>query len=329
MKKSIQSKLFLAFLAIGMAILFWQFNNLNVANVSIEKPKQSPSVEFLSMPKTYSTQDASPPKTEKKFIPSELAMKYSTTKDMRAFVEYAKRHPELGGWYYAEQGLAICSLVQNYVIKGQPALNYDSKHSPELYSKRQKAFESLRTSCQGFLPDEMSDDSINKMSKQGIEKQDIFLKIVDDYKKTNDIKNIEQQSKSQLEIKEKILLTKDPLLIAQYGSLINAQSNQAPISYWLDGKSYGESNNEANDIRAAWSLVQCSLGSSCDQTNQEVMYMCLYRNRCADSLPELVQKDLERGGDKDGKQFQKVMQLQKRLIEIVQDGEFSAFKPKQ
>ncbi|MFZ6675875.1 hypothetical protein [Undibacterium sp. Xuan67W] len=269
-----------------------------------------------------------PPKIEKKSSTFELAIKYSTTRDMRAFVEYAKQHPELGGGYYAAIGMGECLVVKDYIVQGKPTLNYDAKRSPEIYAKRQQAFESLKTLCQSFLPDEITQDALAKTHKQSIEKNDIFSKIISDQLQAAATADITQRLESMRVIKEKVMASKDPLLIDNFSSLLSEPVNQKFDTYWLDGKPYNGTSEETNIMQYAWRLVPCSLGLVCDETNHYVSITCLNQDICANSLSDLFRQNLERSGDKDGKQFQQVLQLQKRLTEIVQNGEFTAFKPK-
>lgn len=255
-----------------------------------------------------------------------LVNKYAQAKDMRVFVEWAKQHPELGGWFYAEKGVRDCLMVRNFVTSNESIAKYGSYYTPENYPKRQQAFESLKTLCQGFLSIEISDAVLRTMSQQAKQSGDIFYRIAADLESANAQKDAVKKAASLDEINKKIFATKDPLLIERYGYSLNVGNLAQSRVYWLDGIAYEVNSPAGRNMMQAWTLVPCSLGLQCDVTHQTVMIACLQFNLCGKSYLDYIEMDLKNGNEAD--RLPQLMGFYKRLSEVVNAGDWDAFKPK-
>lgn len=254
--------------------------------------------------------------------------KYAKATDLRAFVEFAKQHPELGGLYYADKVLRDCRSSKNYIVQDKSALNYDNKRSPELYAQRQRAFELLRSRCQSFSSEELSEAARTRLEDEALRKQDAFWKLGQEKRKVSGAPYTKERIESSRELKNQIILTKDPLFLQGSSVSLNssAESN-LKSTLWLDGKAY-ESNEDTLAFFVAWKLVPCSFGLVCDQTNQDVVVSCVHYDRCANSLEDLFRSEIEESGDAGRKQFAKVLDFQKRISAAIEKGDVAALSPR-
>jgi len=270
-----------------------------------------------------------PKKIEQINPPSEnFSLIYAQAKDMRSFISYAKQHPEKGGYGYALKGMQKCRIAKDF-IRNKSSLQYDNSYPSEKFSARQKSFEYLQYLCQGFSDNELSDDAVNSLSKEGILKNDPFISIKQIALSTS----TENDPKAILSAKDKMLKSiftyKDPLLISDYGMRAGTVKTDTGSNFFLNGRSYKFSSNDGLIMRAAWSLAACEMKGDCSSTNEEVVSACIISARCHNSLTELIKEDLASAGDKDGQWYQRAIMYSREIIDAINRGDTQAFRPPQ
>lgn len=302
--------------------------------------KTNPTMPTTKKPFKVSSALENVPKTPRQIINSPSAGKakdqrlslvteqYTKATDLRAFVEFARQHPELGGLYYADKVLRDCGASKNFIVQEKDALKYDTQRSPELYAKRQRAFELLRNRCQSFSSEELSAEGRSRLRDEALRKQDAFWKLDQEKSKASSAPYTKERSELARGIKDQIILTKDPLFLQGASLTLNssAESN-VKSTLWLDGKAY-ESSEDTLAFFVAWKLVPCSFGLVCDQTNHDVVVSCVQFDRCANSLEDLFRLEIEESGEAGRKQFAKVLDFKKRISAAIEKGDVAALSPR-
>lgn len=98
-----------------------------------------------------------------------MAQMFAKTRNMRAFVEYAKQHPEKGGYAYAMKGLEKCYNAKQ-LTDALPNLPFNQIFPSEAYAARQKAFTYLQNLCQGLSKSDFDRGGGKSLREEGLEK---------------------------------------------------------------------------------------------------------------------------------------------------------------
>lgn len=264
-------------------------------------------------------------------VPTEagIAQMYAQTKDMRAFVAYAKQHPESGGLAYALKGLQKCRVAKEILIRGKVNLQFDQKFPSEHFSARQRSFDYLQYLCQGFSADELSDEAVKSLREEAIQKADPFVKVSTLAGGISTLKDPQGAGLAKNQIMQAIFAYKDPLLVSDYG--INASNDKTSTgsNFFLNGKSYPVFSDEGIIIHAAWRLAACEMGGDCSATNEDVITACIAFARCHSSLATLIKEDLANAGDKNGLWYERAISYARQIIDAIHRGDLQAFRPKQ
>lgn len=246
----------------------------------------------------------------------QMAHTFYTAKNMRAFIEMAKKKPKEGGMSYAARGLLECETRM-----GWPAsLAYDAKQDSALYAKRQAALKFSQYLCEGMLPAEVHHLQMSVMTTQAEEQGDVqnlafrqmWAAIVE---------------KDEAAIREQVgiwLAMKDPQLIEYFTqSIMLSQSGQKEV-FWFEGETY--SGTAINEIRSAISLAACSFGDRCDANDLRVATDCIEKSRCFDSRFEYLKNSVSKNNPET---FKRVTDYTQRIVSAIQREDINAFiKPK-
>ena len=307
----------------GLLYFFWTSTQERDEHVTIERSTEK--INSLSTPvENTETQASKQMKLGNESL--SLAKKYSESRDMRVFVEFAKNHPELGAWYYAERGLRECGFIRNEILKGRKSYVYGEAYNADQYAQRQQAFERLSQLCQGFLDHEIEEKNRTKIGVQALRAGDRTYALLEELSSAKAKANRDERDKAVLGVKEKIFRTQDPLLMEEFGALLNARTEGNSANFWLDGVSFSMLSDEGRNMSLAWKLIPCSLGMTCDQFSPSVALQCLQLNQCAPNLSELIRMQLLEEGDTNGVRFAQVQAYAQRLKQIIDEGNWDAFQ---
>jgi hypothetical protein len=257
---------------------------------------------------------------------SELTKEYLTSKDLKAFIELAKRKPDQGGGYYASHALSKCYNI-TLLLEGR--ISYtpkDGGFSQENYGKRQTAFEKVRNLCQNVNSTDLSKKSINEILKLSQNSNDISNQLSNELDKSKSITDPKQHYNAQALFHEKLMHSQDPIMLARYGTKLNTTSSQSSADFWLDGQSYSYTSFDGAKLHKAWDLVPCAFGLDCGLTHPQVAAMCFNHNLCTDSLFHLYHAQYKLSGD-NGQNFERMMYFYRRLVEVIRSKDMSPFRP--
>lgn len=255
-----------------------------------------------------------------------MAQMFAKTRNMRAFVEYAKQHPEKGGYAYAMKGLQKCRVAKQFtdVLSSLP---YDQVYTAEKYAERQKAFTDLQYLCQGFSESELSDDGVKSVKEEGIQRNDPFVRLMARTEGISSTFDPAGALKTKNQILQTIFEYKDPLLINDYGMRGNTIQIDSHSYFFLNGKRYPFFSDEGLILRTSWRLAACELRGDCSSTNEDVLMACITAAHCNRSLTDLIRDELMLAGDKDGQWFQRAVMYARQIVDAIRRGDLQAFRP--
>ncbi|NDI85613.1 hypothetical protein [Undibacterium crateris] len=256
-----------------------------------------------------------------------LSMLLSESKNMRAFVEYAKKFPEKGGYGYGLRALYDCAYARGLLTKKQSNLQYDPRKNSESYAARQTSFEAVRYRCQDFSDSELASAAIEAHKAEGVQKGDFILQ-AEKLRSTISTNKPVESAKVKEKILDQIFLTKDPLLVAEYGFKVANDGKAQGSSFVLDGKSYPTFSVDGWMIRTAWKLAACELQADCSANNMEVVSSCLGYARCFPDLPSYLKFELAGYGDSDGSKYVQAQLLSRQILDAINRGDLQFFRPK-
>ncbi|WMW80541.1 hypothetical protein RF679_18160 [Undibacterium cyanobacteriorum] len=258
-------------------------------------------------------------------INAELSKRFATTQDMRAFAEWAKQHPEIGGFEYAAGAIKTCRDIKA-VLGHKDIMKYGTYFSSENYSKRSAAYEKLKYQCQAYLDSELTDKAMDALVEEARHRGDVYQKLSDLFMSARHEKNLQSKNQKFNDLKKQVLDSRDPLLIEQYGPYLNVERSGKNARYWLDGVPYEVNTQAGSNMMQAWKLVACSFGKRCDEGSAEVLMACLLTNICANDYQHQVEMELHSIGE--GGRIPQLTSFAKRLAEIVKGGDYTALEPK-
>lgn len=255
-----------------------------------------------------------------------MAQMFAKTRNMRAFVEYAKQHPEKGGYAYAMKGLQKCRVAKQFtdVFSSFP---YDQTYTAEKYAERQKAFADLQYMCQGFSESELSDDGVRSVKEEGVQKNDPFIKLMVRTEGISSTSDPEGALRTKNQILQTIFAYKDPLLLNDFGMRGNTIQIDSKLYFFLEGKSHPFFSDECLILRASWRLAACELRGDCSGANEDVLMACITAAHCSRSLTDLIRDELMLAGDKDGQWFQRAVMYARQIVDAIRRGDLQAFRP--
>lgn len=255
-----------------------------------------------------------------------MAQMFAKTRNMRAFVEYAKQHPEKGGYAYAMKGLEKCYNAKQ-LTDALPNLPFNQIFPSEAYAARQKAFTYLQNLCQGLSKSDFDRGGGKSLREEGLEKNDPVVKIMTITSGISSRKDPEGALRAKNQILQAIFTSYDPILISDYGIRGNAIENNGKSILFLNGKSYLFASEDGQIMFRAWRLAACELGGDCSATNEYVVMACIMAAHCHQNLADLIKDELDDLGDKDGQWFQRAVMYARQIVDAIRRGDLQAFRP--
>lgn len=209
--------------------------------------------------------------------PDFLGAKLRTTTNALVFAEEARRHPELGGYYYSSKVNSECTQFHQNQANLENATpghgrligNIDGKAE----HRRRRALEDLGRFCESYGP--FGDPTESERILQGVQKGDRLLKPVTIIKSGL----TENRSKALLDIME----FGDPNLLVEEGYNFFLETEKG---YFLEGEWIPTSNGSI--LAAAAQLAGCDLGATCNEFNRIVRWRCVESYICTDNLEQLI-----------------------------------------
>jgi hypothetical protein len=294
-----------------------------------EKARKEPIVEFLpAKSKNDALRGAPEVPVTGASTPENLALDYSRTKNVRAFIAFAKQHPELGGYNFARQAIANCNAgaFNHYRDRG-----YLPSESQAAFAKRQEVTQFWYQRCQGLLDSDIDVLALIAMRKESLDKQDaptmLSMKIE---------KAITEKNRDELrQALKQLFSTKAPLdlrhilykvAIAEASKYGDMDSLKAGM--WFEGKAHLD--NEEQIYLKALDLLPCSFGIVCDQYDMYVAQACVAGAGCYNSRLEYIRnitmaKMFARYPEAAERTYQNLIDVQHRIVAAIERGDVDAF----
>lgn len=240
----------------------------------------------------------------------QMAQEAGRARNLRAFVERARKHPEAGGISYALAAIAYCNtwdglrdertrLEQEAALSSQPKVH-----------ERLLALALAAESCEGFAAGEISIEAMYALYGSPAAKHDPIVNMQGRLKSA-------RSDEERLEVAREILGMRDPLLLASAGRMFNPGG--ADSSSYVDGRRWGGVSHAA--YLNAWSLVPCSFGLNCDHADVEIAVGCVQYGHCYQDRRERVKARLS------PQEYADALRLHARLVEIVLTADAEALRP--
>jgi hypothetical protein len=243
-----------------------------------------------------------------------MAQEAERADNLRAFIARAQQRPEAGGVSYAAAALTYCDQWEVFReelarLQSEVAGSYSGvgPKSPE----RLQAITWALGRCDGLSPAQTSLQSMFTLYDSKAAKLDQILAARG---RLQQAKHIEER---QIAVRD-ILLMRDPLLLASVGRYLG--QGLAGAVPQVDGINWGGVSESA--YASAWSLVPCSFGLSCDETDAEVALACVQHSQCFSSRKELLKARLL------PQDYADMLRLHERLIDIVARADAEALRPR-
>ncbi|MGB9150762.1 MAG: hypothetical protein WCB36_11005 [Burkholderiales bacterium] len=239
---------------------------------------------------------------------------YLTSKNLRAFIDTAKQHPEKGGYWYAYMAGSYCAQVHLFQqgapeisLRAEPQIIVKPDSDPEVNQRRQRDLDEITSKCQGVTKDDFSRPSLS-VEMRGA--KDVAWAAMAAYD--------EPDIGKKTTLLKALLDLNDPFLIRDAGMpLINNST--------LDGSFYEGVLVPLPIINAAWSLMPCTLGTPCGTENPLVKLECAIRSQCYNDLESLL---FNTGGATfNAVDRARIVSLSKSMSDSVRNKNVAAFLP--
>ena len=240
----------------------------------------------------------------------EMARDFESSRELRDFVERARKRPEAGGISYALAAIGYCNSWEG-MRDERERLQREAAGSTVLKVHERLLAVSIATGrCAAFKPDEVSLEAMYSMYASPAAKLDPIIGIQARLKSA-------RTEQERTEVARQLLQMRDPLLLAS-ASRMFSQGNAESLPH-VDGRRWGGVSQVA--YLNAWLLVPCSFGASCDHADIEVAMACAQYGQCYPDRRELIRARLSPQDHADA------LRLHARLVEIVTTADAAALRP--
>jgi hypothetical protein len=240
-----------------------------------------------------------------------LAFEFSTSKNLRTFIETARQNAKGGAYPYIFEALKQCE----HLSKGEP--KYDAKQDSLTYSRRIEIAKFWVTRCQNLLTGELDDLSRNRLDVEGESKKDSSYELEAEIHKPE----VRSDRARLRTIVRKWLAAADPWLLESQGFLImSANSGRDSIEIWFEGRRYPSS--ELSNIQQAWYLVPCAFGYVCDQNDFRLASACINQGYCYADRFDYVRSTRSVDSPND---YQIIYSYYQRIVAAIQRKDVDAF----
>ncbi|GKT15686.1 hypothetical protein AVHY2522_08980 [Acidovorax sp. SUPP2522] len=257
-------------------------------------------------------------------LSAQILSRYNDSKDLREFVIYAMKHPELGGTYYAVHALSQCkSVVADGKYFKQVQTPYSADKTNSDYTSISKSADILRAQCANFITSELSDSRIAEVKSEGVQKKDPLLIAERNFleKINSPANNKEEQQQNRKSALTQLLATQDPMVIEDIGPRIALQvdPDTGVRGYKFNDHFYPLASD--TDVGLAIYLLPCGLGLNCNSTEFDVASRCASGVECSDSRMDYVKSMLK---EKPGA-YEKVIKVYEEMINAIARENVSSF----
>ena len=218
-------------------LLAWYFGGSKTNITSV--PNQSTDSGYQlssSFPPSESRQQvvSEPQQNPRKTLA--MAKAFYASKDLRAFAEMAKNHPDEGGVTYAINATELCIQVKE-IPEIKPSAQADSI----AYGKRSSALSDLRYRCQGFSSREVSIEGLGELYRTSKERKDILVDNKNSFLLTLGHGGMERSTSAnqRIHILNELSQLQDPSSIDTFGREISKYTDKdGNAGFWINGKPY-------------------------------------------------------------------------------------------
>jgi hypothetical protein len=248
-------------------------------------------------------------------VTADIVKRLNESDNIKAFVEYARQHPEQGGLAYASTATIYCTGVRESVAQLRNRAGAIAASNQATANRRLAAIDELERQCQGFGPG----DSGIALLHEGISRGDVVLAAKERLAQLRG-----RPFEEQVLVAKEVASLKDPQVIQallSFGITTDARSKEPPINY-LDGKPFG--GLPPRDYVTAWNVALCSFGWDCASARHvSVLEACAREGKCAANFLELLRADYVKHPER----WQQVMDTASRLVSVIDASELAAFAP--
>jgi hypothetical protein len=200
---------------------------------------------------------------------STLAHEYSTTQNLRGFVESGRNRAHEGAYYYIFDALKNCE----HLAKAEP--KYDPKEDGKIYSKRIEIAKFWVTRCQNLIETDLEFSYRKGFDNEAPKKKDFLYELEHQFYQP-EVRTNRQRFRDSV---KRWLAAKDPLLLESNGQHIMSIATEADtLDMWFEGRLYPAS--ESANMAQAWYLVPCAFGYVCDQNDFRLASACINQGFC-------------------------------------------------
>jgi hypothetical protein len=240
----------------------------------------------------------------------EMARDFESSRDLRDFVERARRRPEAGGISYALAAISYCNSWEGMRDERERLEQEATGSTVPKVQERWLAVSIATGRCDRFKPDEISFEAMHSMYASPAAKHDPIIGIQGRLKSA-------RTEQERTEVAREILQMRDPLLLASAARMFS-QGNAESLPH-VDGRRWGGVSQVA--YLNAWLLVPCSFGAPCDHADIEVAMACAQYGHCHPDRRELIRARLS------PQDYADALRLHARLVEIVTTADADALRP--
>ncbi len=279
----------LAVVPLVVASLIWRSDKKSPAEAAaiVQATEVGAAQDRQSQPPGPSSLKPSSRAADRPSVNMAEAMRSST--NLRAFIEYAKQHPERGGYYYAMKALRFCGVFGK---TPERLVDADSmkKDDHATAQRRQRLIQDQLRACDGVLPSEIGEAYSTAMALRALALEDPLFAASHALNAARDSGSAREED-IKVAIGQ-VLRLRDPMLLHDVGMSLSEFRSQ-DNSYYFDGHWY--SGSERLVLEGAWLLVPCSFGLPCGESDLDVRVACAVQGICASDRRSLVQAVIFQG----------------------------------
>jgi hypothetical protein len=235
-----------------------------------------------------------------------LLDRYNAGTQMRELLAHALRNPQDGGHFYASTLLTYCRGVANLT-----GLLNGTEPSPEVAADPQRlaAAAVVRNRCGEFVESEYSGARDDDLRRTGLASGDPLFKAVAGFRL--------EDTASRAEAIERILSTKDPVLINDLGPRLAIRRKDERMAVRFDGVDYFVRDHP--QILHVFYLLPCGLGLHCNADEPETALRCAAAGDCFASRFDAVKHQTTPTPGS----YEEVMRLYEGMVASVKAGNYA------
>lgn len=306
---------FFLLLSVGVVVAFvGAYLVLDHLNENSETGAYLPPV--LVVPKTgeHSGLETKKPQTSASIVSSSkstIAQEFSTTKNLRSFIETGRDRAKEGAYYYIFDALKNCE----HLAKAEP--KYDPKEDGKIYSKRIEIAKFWVTRCQNLIETDLEFSYRKGFDNEAPKKKDFLYELEHQFYQP-EVRTNRQRFRDSV---KRWLAAKDPLLLESNGQHIMSIATEADtLDMWFEGRLYPAS--ESANMAQAWYLVPCAFGYVCDQNDFRLASACINQGDCYADRFDYVRSTRPVDSPND---YQIIYSYYQRIVAAIQRQDVDAF----